>query len=160
MIANLPPRNELWVAVQEAHDYLHQWINDPSGRQHPQYGAIEFDVCDWGHRKEGGCVVCLGGLYYLHKAHKLLADDHDTWNSPVPPILRFLDHLRYPEDNADEIEEWLGVEVDYDTRFIADGCEWDTADPAHIQDFLWWLLERGKEEGVYAPQTYTMPATK
>jgi hypothetical protein len=156
MIANLPPRNELWVAVQEAHDYLDRWVNDPSSRQHPQFGTIVFNVYDWGQRKGDGCVVCLGGLYYLHKAYKLLADDHDTWNSPVPPILRFLDHLRYPDDNADEIEEWLGVTITYGTLYLSqeqggEYVEWDNSDPEHILDFLGWLLDKGWTEGVYVP---------
>jgi hypothetical protein len=156
MIANLPPRNELWVAVQQAHDFLDMWVNDLSSRQHPEFGTIVFNAYDWGQRKGDGCAVCLGGLYYLHKAHKLLADDPDTWNSPVPPILRFLDHLRYPDDNADEIEEWLGVTITYGTLYLSqeqggEYVEWDNTNPEHILDFLAWLLDMGRAKGVYIP---------
>lgn len=151
--SDYPPREELWAAVQEAHDYLYQYLNDPSNREHPAEGEIEFSAYNWGLRYPGGCEVCLAGLWYLHKVGRLLEvemnDDDEYVN--LPPLCRFLDKLRCPADNGDEIEERLGVATQSYPSQDEDGGMLYGDNPEHILAFLRWLLERGKEQGVYVP---------
>lgn len=152
------PREELWAGIKEAHYYLHQWVNDLSSREHPAVGEVEFNAYNWGLRYPRGCEVCLAGLWYLHKVGRLLEveinDDDEYVN--LPPLCRFLDKLRYPEDNADEIEEWLGIAITYGTLYLdqergGNYEEWDSGNPEHILHFLGWLLNAGRVQEVYAP---------
>lgn len=142
---DIPTRTELWAAVQEAHDYLYQYLNDLSSRYIPDLGTIEFDAWDWGSKVDRTCTVCLAGLYLLRREHKLF---HDS-DTKMTPLLGFLDDLRNPDQYEDKIEEWLGVSVDYDSSYIADDGLWDSGNPEHILHFLGWLLDAGKEQELY-----------
>lgn len=150
MMANLPPREELWAAVQEAHDFLYQYLNDPNSRKHPTEGEVEFNAYNWGLRYPGGCEVCLAGLWYLHKVGRLLEVDDSKYECEgLPPLCRFLDKLRCPDDNADEIEEQLGVSTHSYPSQDGDGNMLYSDNPKHILDFLTWLLDKGQAYGVY-----------
>lgn len=145
----LPPRTELWAAVQEAHDYLHQWVINPPGRLHPTYGKVVFDAGSWGHRFFADeCWVCLAGLRYLRKENSLLGVDVEQNGEDISATDYFLDALRDPITNSGYIERWLGVQVPTDIT----GYElWDPESPEEILAFLAWLLDAGKVQGVYVP---------
>ena|SRR4028118_1569578 len=147
-IYDYPPREELWSAVQEAHDYLQQYLNDPSSRVHPIEGEVKFNAYSWGEPDpdgEGEYEVCLAGLWHLRKVGRLLTvsvNDHDEYEN-LPPICRFLDKLRCPGDNGDEIEQWLGVDTTYyPSQDEKTGGMLYSDNPEHILKFLTWLLQQ------------------
>ena len=131
---NLPPREELWAAVKEAHDYLQEYVNDVSSHTHPVYGEIVFDAGVWGiPLNDREYWVCLAGLRYLRKEDKLLG-------MGVPGVCdtdRFLDALRCPHHYREHIKHWLGVEVPYSMTSLH-GLD----EPEEIVYFLGWLLEQ------------------
>ena len=146
MIDEMPEGETLWGVVQEAHDYLEQWINDPSSRVHPTKGWIYFNAGSWGRatKDREACMVCLAGLWYLQKEGRLLGDESRDipmgGELVVPPIARFLDYLRFPYAKAYHIEKWLGVSADDVRGYKVPGNIWCPDEPTHILDFLDWLL--------------------
>ncbi|WOL31419.1 hypothetical protein [Microcoleus phage My-WqHQDG] len=129
---NLPPHEELWSAVREAHDYLQEYVNDISSHTHPVYGEVGFNSWVWGIAiSDKECWVCLAGLRYLRKEDKLLR---------VPSVSDtdiFLDALRDPYTNREHIQRWLGAIAPYSWT------SWSPLDkPEEILTFLDWLLEQ------------------
>lgn len=143
----LPPRDVLWQVVQEAYDYLHEWVTNPSSRAHPHYGKVHFDVSKWGREGEESCMVCVAGLYYLRKYDLLLEVKYN--HDPYPEVAEFLDELTYSDGDYDaQIEECLGVEIPEGLR---DGLimvgPWDSEHPEHLLAFLQWLLGQRTQAG-------------
>lgn len=163
-----PTRGELWQVIEEAHNYLHQWLVDSSSRMHPIYGEIEINMGDWGIRDSAtSCSVCLAGLWYLRErgwllgeAFKINSPDRVLVDIKTDRLVSFLNELRCPLDVIDDDEdlepvtyshkigELLGIEgIPYleDELMVALGLEeihWDEYDPEHILAFLQWLLEQ------------------
>lgn len=148
----LPPRSELWAAVQEAHDYLHEWVHNPSSRLHPTYGKVVFEAGTWGRSIFSDiCWVCLAGLRYLRKEDSLLGLDVEQNGEDISATDYFLDALRNPWINGEYIQQWLGITMPVDMSEY-EGI-WDSEGPEGILTFLGWLLDAGKEQGVYEPTT-------
>lgn len=136
---NLPPRQQLWVIVQEVHDYLHTYLNDPSSRHHPTMGRVYFNTSDWGRSilAGRGCQVCLAGLWYLRKCDTLLGVP-----DIVPPLATFLDSLIDPRYSRQRLSELLGVQIPAGIQHqLAGSHMWESHNPVHILKFLAWLLE-------------------
>ena len=146
VLTEVDTRGELWHIVQEAHDYLHAYLYDPTSRIYSEGGVVHFSASDWGYRTKDGCKVCLAGLWYLKKENVLLGDLLDVYHQPLPQIADFLDDLRRLDMDPDLIEDWLGISVpdDLDTELAVkatgDEC-WDEDNIHHILAFLKWLLE-------------------
>jgi hypothetical protein len=138
---DLPAREELWVAVKEAHDYLQEYVNDVSTHTHPVYGAVVFDSGVWGiPLNDEECWVCLAGLRYLRKEGGLLGLE-----KRVSDTDRFLDALRCPYYYKEHIKHWLGVEVPYSLTSLH-GLD----EPEEILSFLGWLLEQHRDNALGA----------
>lgn len=146
-------REQLWEVVQEAHDYLSAWVNDPAGGTHPTKGEIHFNAGSWGRSRKDKkvCYVCLAGLWYLQKRGILLKQEiKDT--QVLPRIADFLDDLRHVDDTDVDyrIEQWLDISIPQDLAYnlIADTDDyWDEDNPHHILLFLDWLLEQHDRGG-------------
>jgi hypothetical protein len=126
--------------VQEAYDYLHEWITNPTSRVHPHYGKVHFDISKWGYEGQESCMVCVAGLYYLRKYDLLLGIKYRY--EPYPKLAEFLDDLTYSGADDDAlIEEYLGVHVPSGLRDrLVGGGLWDSDQPEHLLAFLQWLL--------------------
>lgn len=143
-VDELPPRDELWEVVQEAHDYLNTWVSDPDSRTDPDYGAVGFSVYNWGTSTWGECEVCLAGLYYLRKYGTLLGQDYQC----RPDLAEFLDNLTYRGSVDAYIEQLLGVCVPDRLRNDLVGRQWTGDNPSHLLAFLQWLLGQRTPGGI------------
>jgi hypothetical protein len=142
----LPPRRQLWVIIQEVHDYLYTYLNDPSSRHHPTMGRVYFCTTHWGRPILGGrgCEVCLAGLWYLRKCGVLLG-------SPdiIPPLATLLDSLIDPRYSHQRVSELLGIHIPAGIHHQLVGpYMWESYNPVHILKFLAWLLEHKGESNV------------
>lgn len=147
----LPPRSELWAAVQEAYEYLDQYLNDLPSRQHPVYGRVVFEAGSWGSRFfSDECWVCLAGLRYLRKEDSLLGVDVEQNGEDISPTDYFLDALRDPEYHGEYIEKWLGVWIPDDMVYDLITEPWDPENPEHILAFLGWLLRQDRESTLWS----------
>lgn len=139
--------SEIWQVIREAHDYLHAYLHDPTSRIYSEGGVIHFRAGEWGTRVDGGCAVCLAGLWYLRKEDVLLEEMmHNGYE--LPQIADFLDDLRYLDrpSKIKAIEDWVGIDIpdDLDTELSAKAADdnyWDEDNPYHMLAFLKWLLE-------------------
>lgn len=137
----LPPREQLWVVVREARNYLHIWVNNPDSRSHPLALSIEFDARSWGSMdigyESGTFRGCLAGLWYLYKEGRIVGEEYS-----IPPLAEFLDMVRYPNTQAKYIERVLGVNIppSREHRNTLVGTTWSPNNPEHILAFLDWLL--------------------
>lgn len=139
--------DEKWQILQEARDYLHAYLHYPSSRLYSEAGVVRFDANEWGSVIDGGCTVCLAGLWYLKKENVLLGDMM-KW-CLLPQIADFLDDLRCLNEERDRgaIEDWIGIDVPdgLGTELATNttGSQlWDGDNPYHILAFLNWLIER------------------
>lgn len=146
-VDELPPRGVLWQVVQEAYNYLHEWVTNPSSRAHPHYGKVHFDVSKWGYEGLESCMVCVAGLYFLRKYDVLLGVTYKY--DPYPKVADFLDDLTYSgADDDAKIEEYLGVEIPEGLRDGLVGIgPWDSEYPEHLLAFLQWLLGQRTQVG-------------
>ncbi len=150
---------EKWQILQEAHDYLHAYLHDPDSRVYSDGKVIHFDANNWGSIVDGGCTVCLAGLWYLRKENVLLEDI--VCKVVTPQIANFLDSLRYLGTPLDtpavyaprgpsyiwDIEDWVGINIpdglgDKLAMKTTGDEHWDEDNSHHILAFLNWLLER------------------
>lgn len=142
VMTDVDTQAELWQVVQEAHDYLHAYLHDPTSRIYSEGGVVHFSASDWGYRTKDGCSVCLAGLWYLKKEGVLLGELFKV----LPQIADFLDDLRYLHVDPELIGDWLGIEIPYDLDIAlaleatGDDC-WDKDNIHHILAFLKWLLQ-------------------
>jgi hypothetical protein len=149
-----PPMSELWAAVREAHDYLHEWLYDPSTRVHPVYGKVVFKGGSWGaffpYHDRGmpipnECWVCLAGLRYLRKENSLLGVDVEQNGVDISATDYFLDALHDPITNSGYIEQWLGVRIPVGITSTELGIP-DPESAEGILTFLTWLLQQRDTE--------------
>jgi hypothetical protein len=124
---------QLMEVVVQARDYFRDYLGGGTYKGRP----VEIKLNSWGRltRKEGVYTyeVCLAGLWYLMTYSMLLSG---RWvKVDVPPIMLFLNALRFPSLAKDTIMEVLGVDISgYPPE------DWGRIDNQYILTFLDWLV--------------------
>ena len=142
------PREELWRIVEEAHQYLHDWLHKEGAGPWNVYRGMDIDFYanSWYTAiTETRCTVCLAGLWYLQKLGLPLTLREERITTPE--IANFLDTLRWADIEHSDIEQYLGVEVPLGigNRLVGDKLgahTYRSSNPKHILLFLEWLLEQ------------------
>jgi hypothetical protein len=137
---------QLMVRVAMARDYFRDYMDGGTYNGRP----LEIKLDTWGRlTNKGGTYtyeVCFAGLWYLMVHGELLSSN---WvKVDVPPIMLFLNALRFPSLAKGTIMDVLGVDV---SSYPPE--DWGRIDYHYILTFLDWLVvqstpdQRGVAEG-------------
>lgn len=126
---------QLMVRIVMARDYFREYLGGGTYNGHP----LEISMSNWGSliNRDGiyTYAVCFAGLWYLMVYGKL---PPTNWRVHLPPIMLFLNALRFPSLAKDTIMEVLGVDV---SSYPPE--DWGRIDYHYILTFLDWLILQG-----------------
>ena len=127
---------QLMAVVVRVRDYFREYMGGGTYSGHP----LELLVSTWGMYHRGTYKVCLAGLWYLMEYGGLLPEaSRERMNTP--PIMLFLNTLRFPSLAKGTIMEVLEVDVSgYPPE------DWGRIDNHYILTFLDWLITQPQRQ--------------